>query len=360
MITEKNFSKDWIYNICNLLKRGKKKADPELTEKVVYALYLLESIKKAGLKFIFKGGTALLLLFNEIHRFSIDIDILVEKDINNRFLNKIFRSLINSNKVFYEFEESERINTKKIKKTHFKFFYKSALDSRNKYILLDIVFNANPFPEVIEKEISCDLLDTEGETINVSMPSIECILADKLTAFAPNTTGIPYGVNKELEIIKQFDISILFNGVKNLDKVNKTFKNVAEIELDYRELLIDLSKVYDDIIDTSLIIAFRGKIKKEEFTNLLEGIKRIRGFIISKNFILEEAILSASKAAYLTVLLKNKINRIEFFDTKENAMNLNIVDKKFRKSFRSIKKFSLEAYYYWYKFVEIYSREKEI
>ena len=71
MITENNFSKDWVYSICDLLKRGKNQADPELVEKVINALYLLESIKKVGLKFIFKGGTALLLLLNKIHRFSI-------------------------------------------------------------------------------------------------------------------------------------------------------------------------------------------------------------------------------------------------------------------------------------------------
>jgi len=360
MITEKNFSKDWIFNICNLLRKGKNKADPELTEKVIIALFLLESIKKTGLKFIFKGGTALLLLLNKIHRFSIDIDILVERDINNSLLIKMFRDLVDSSNIFYEFEELDRISTKIIKKTHFKFYYKSILDGRNKYILLDIVFDSNPFIELIEKEISCDLLDIDGEIIKVSVPSIEGILGDKLTAFAPNTTGIPYGVNKELEIIKQlFDISILFNDVKNLNVVSETFKNVAIQELGYRGSAIDLSEIYDDIINTSIIILFRGGIKNEEFINLLEGIKRIRSFIISKNFILEEAVLSAAKAAYLAILLKNRIRSIEFFNSREDTMNLDITDERFRKSFKSIKKFNIEAYYYLYKFIEIYAKEKK-
>jgi len=360
VITEKNFSKDWIYRVCDLFRKGKNKTDPELTEKVINALYLLESIKKVGLKFIFKGGTALLLLLNKIHRFSIDVDILVEKDTSNSLLIKLFKDLINGNNIFYEFEEVDRINTKKIKKTHFKFYYKSILDGRNKYILLDIVFNANPFTELIEKEISCGLLDIEGETTIVSMPSIENILGDKLTAFAPNTTGIPYGVNKELEIIKQlFDISILFNEVKNLNAVSEAFTNVAKNELSYRELAIDLGEIYDDIINTSMIIAFRGGINKEEFISLLEGIKRIRSFIISKNFILEEAVLSAAKAAYLAILLKSRIHNIEFFNSKEDVTNLDIIDDRFRKNFKSIKKFNLEAYYYLYKFVEIYTKEKK-
>ena len=41
---------------------------------------------------------------------------------------------------------------------------------------------------------------------------MDCILGDKLTAFAPYTIGIPFGVDKELEIIKQLnDIACLFD-----------------------------------------------------------------------------------------------------------------------------------------------------
>ncbi|MCL5772595.1 MAG: nucleotidyl transferase AbiEii/AbiGii toxin family protein [Actinobacteria bacterium] len=354
MIKENSFSKEWIISRCVLLKRGKNKADPELVEKVIYALYLLESIKKAGLPFIFKGGTALLLLLKEIHRFSIDIDILIEKDISTYSIIEMLNNLIRNNNIFYKFEKSKRANTKNINKTHFKFCFRSLLDGRDKYILLDVLFESNSFAELVEKEISCNLLDIEDEIQKVLMPSIECILGDKLTAFAPNTTGIPYGVNKELEIIKQmFDISILFDEVKNLRAISDTFSNIAKNEIRYRNLAVDLSEIYNDIIDTSITIAFRGKSKIEEFSSLLEGIKRVRSFIISKNFILEEAVLSAAKVAYLTALLKNKIYEIDFFNNKKDITNLEIIDERFRNNFKSIKKFSPEAYYYLYKFVEI-------
>ena len=359
MIKENSFSKEWINSRCALLKRGKNKADPELVEKVIYALYLLESIKKIGLPFIFKGGTALLLLLKEIHRFSIDIDILIEKDISMGSIEKMLNNLIKNNNVFYKFEESERTNTKNINKTHFKFYFRSLLDGRDKYILLDVLFEANSFAELIEKEISCNLLDIEGEIQTVLMPSIECILGDKLTAFAPNTTGIPYGVNKELEIIKQlFDISILFDEVKNLRAISDTFSNVAKNEIRYRNLTVGLDEIYNDIIDTSITIAFRGKNKIEKFSILLEGIKRVRSFIISRNFILEEAVLSAAKVAYLAALLKNNIYNIEFFSNKEDISKLEITDDKFRNNFKSIKKFSPEAYYYLYKFTEINEKTK--
>jgi len=269
----------------------------------------------------------------------------------------MFSILVDSNNIFYKFEEMKRVSSSRIRKAHFKFYYISALDGRNKYILLDIVFESNPYIELIEKDIVCDLILAEGETTKVSMPSIDCMLGDKLTAFAPNTTGIPYGVNKELEIIKQlFDISILFNEVKNLKVVRDTFINISKNELSYRRLPITNSgEIFDDIVNTSMIIAFRGGIKNDEFDRLVEGIKRIKSYIFSKNFILEEAVLSSSKAAYLALLLKNKIYNIEFFNNKKDVMHMDIRDVRFKKSFKSIKKFSPEGYYYWCKFLELYN-----
>lgn len=79
MINETTFTKEWILKKSSQYVRGKKKADPTLIEKVTKALYLLEELAKTDLKFIFKGGTSLLLLLNKMHRFSIDIDIIVEE-----------------------------------------------------------------------------------------------------------------------------------------------------------------------------------------------------------------------------------------------------------------------------------------
>ena len=359
MMSAKNFTKDWIYNICKSLKRGRNIADPALVEKVINALYLLERIAKTDLEFIFKGGTALLLLLNKIHRFSMDIDIIVKEKKSGNSLNKIFSDAIRSNNIFYEFEEVRRFSSKNIPKAHYKFYYRSILDDRSSYILLDIVFESNPYTELIEKDIVCELILIEGETIKVTIPSVDCMLGDKLTAFAPNTTGIPYGVNKELEIIKQlFDIGNLFDEVNNLKAVRDTFINVSKKELEYRESTVaNIEDVFDDIINTSIIIAYRGGIKNDEFNQLVEGVKRIRGYIFSKNFIIEEAVLSSAKAAYLALLLKNEICSIEFFNNKKDIMSMDISDDRFRKSFRSIKKFSPEGYYYWYKFLELYSQK---
>ena len=59
-------------------------------------------------------------------------------------------------------------------------------------------------------EIRNDLLLTEPEYLLVKTPDINCILGDKLTAFAPHTTGIPLNVKKDMEVMKQmYDVGAL-------------------------------------------------------------------------------------------------------------------------------------------------------
>ena len=75
MILPESYSVEWIRNI-----QKKTKTDPGLIEKVIQALTLLEQLQLQGLDFVFKGGTALILLLGEPKRLSIDIDIWVHPD----------------------------------------------------------------------------------------------------------------------------------------------------------------------------------------------------------------------------------------------------------------------------------------
>jgi hypothetical protein len=71
---------------------------------------------------------------------------------------------------------------------------------------LDILFEENPYQNVIETPINTPFIVQKGDVVKVKTPSFEDILGDKLTAFAPNTTGIPYfkgSSSKSMEIIKQ-------------------------------------------------------------------------------------------------------------------------------------------------------------
>ena len=73
MLSPKNFTETYIRDLQMKFRR-----DPALLERSVHAFGLLEAIAKAGLPFIFKGGTCLMLLLEKPGRLSTDIDIIVK------------------------------------------------------------------------------------------------------------------------------------------------------------------------------------------------------------------------------------------------------------------------------------------
>lgn len=89
-----------------------------------------------------------------------------------------------------------------------------------------MLFEKDTYAHLEEREIKNNFLLTSDPITKIKVPSIDCILGDKLTAFAPNTTGVPFvktiykdgiltDINCELEIIKQlYDISNLFEYIK--------------------------------------------------------------------------------------------------------------------------------------------------
>ncbi len=354
MIQETTFTRHWIHHISNTYKRGRKKADPALIEKVTKALHLLENLTLTDLKFILKGGTALLLLLDELHRFSIDIDIVIEDSKNNVGIDAIISKVVEKSTVFNRYEEHNRQKST-IPKAHYKVFYMSDMDETENYVLLDVLYGKSHYVEFVEKEVNCNFVDYAEPACLVKMPSVDCILGDKLTAFAPNTTGIPYGKNKELEIIKQlFDISNLFDSMKNIHVVGETFKVIALQELEYRGLDKELTfiDVLEDNINTAWVIGERSSIEDETFRYLHKGIRTIKNYIFSRNFILETAVGSAAKAAYLSLLIRHDIKEVEHFN-KSMDLNLLKIKSPEYKRFKSIVKFDPEAYFFWYKCIEI-------
>lgn len=347
MIQESSFTTDWYASVENNYQN----LDHNLLDKVTHALYLLEKLTDTQLEFIFKGGTCLLLLLEKIKRFSIDMNIVINEIISKEKLANTLQTVIDCS-IFTRFEEQSHYQTE-IPKAHFKFFYPSPLDGTESYVLLDILFEPSPYNHLIELPIKSPFIITLPPNKTVSVPDIENILGDKLTAFAPNTTGIPYNKGKEMEIIRQlFDIESLFDQAIDLGKIRAAFNKCAKQELIYRELSsLNPEDVLDDILKTACIIGGRGSSYKKTFLKLEDGIRRIKSHIISRNYILEEAVVSASKAAYLACLLKSNHTNIDHYNSSKPLSELTGVP--LFKKMGKIKKFSPEAYYYFVKAQEI-------
>jgi predicted nucleotidyltransferase component of viral defense system len=137
MISKYSHSQEWIMRVRETAF-GK---DPILIEKMIMALTLLENLRASGLDFVFKGGTALILLFKTPHRFSIDIDILLPDEQN---LERHFQRVTEQG-VFHRYEENRRAG--ELPKAHYKFFFHSVIQNKESQVLLDILFEQNPYPK---------------------------------------------------------------------------------------------------------------------------------------------------------------------------------------------------------------------
>ena len=346
MILEESYSPEWIRAI-----QRKSRKDPGLIEKVILALTLLEQLQLSGLNFIFKGGTALILLLGKPERLSIDIDILVHPDQRDS-LPEAVQSVF-ARGIFISVEEKVRFTSKTIPKTHYKLYYRSVVSGKNEPLLLDVLFDENPYTCIDALPICSSFVKCDGENIYVSVPSVNCILGDKLTAFAPNTTGIPYGVDKELEIIKQlFDIALLFDHADDFSSVHTTYDKIVMQELDYRRKKCSIEEVVLDTFETAFTLSMRGQINQAQYMQLETGVKKIKPFIFSQTFHLESAIRCASKAAYLSMLRLRNNQMAEKFAGPGTIATLIIAHADYMKLNR-LKKTDPEAFYYWYKAIEL-------
>ena len=354
MINQKEITNEWLSKVS----KENKNADKILVEKVVRALLLLEGLVKQKVPFIFKGGTALMLHFNSTRRLSIDIDIILPQEIEN--LEQTL-DLLALEQGFLRKELQHRDAKSKIKKEHYKFFY-TPLHKTNKveeYVLLDILYEEANYSKIIMLPIQSTFIPIIDDPLTVNVPVLEDILGDKLTAFAPNTTGIPYFKKEDsmsMEIIKQlYDIGNLFDVVNELSVIRTTFYRFAKTELAYRNSDgMNEADVLEDIYQTSLCIVTRGVDGKGNFEELQNGIQRIGSFIFSENYHIEKAITHASKAAYLATLLKHNILVIQKFESPVQIKDWSI-GEPLNNKMNKLKKSNPEAFFYWYQIYIIYN-----
>lgn len=344
MINPECFEKDWLESLKKSFDRN---VDVHLLERTIYAFELLCQLTKINSDFIFKGGTSLVLLLPTLKRLSIDIDVIGEFSEDN------LKSIID-NSIFTRLEEDNRSNNL-IPKKHFKFYYTSKLDSAEKYILLDVLGSDNPYSTVTEQPVSNRLFKID-EKVSVKLPSIDDILGDKLTAFAPSTIGIQYVSDKSLEILKQlYDIHNLFNHFSNREITLASYSKIAVEQFTYRKLELSVSDSLKDTFDASVKLCkldFKGSVEDDETKELRKGIQALSGFLISNDFNLQIAKTAASKAALLATLLRFPEIKINIEDIFYNETRLPLLkDFLLPASFGSLntlKKVNIEAFYYWY------------
>lgn len=347
MIDQQEISIDWI----NKVSKANRKADKILVEKVIRALLLLEGLVKQKLPFVFKGGTALMLHLNSTKRLSIDIDIILPQALDN--LDEVLDKVVKE-QGFVRKELQHRSILTKIKKEHYKFYFipHHKTNKEEEYVLLDILYEEVNYSKIVQLPIQSVFVPLKEDPLLVDVPSLEDLLGDKLTAFAPNTTGIPYFKKEDsmsMEIIKQlYDIGNLLDVVTDVNSIKTTFYRFAATELMYRNTA-DLKEedVLEDIYETALCITSRGTDGKGDFEQLQLGIRRIGSFIFSESYHIEKAIIHASKAAYLATLIKYDADQVEKYSSPFELKDW-VISEPLNNKLNKLKKSNPEAFFYWY------------
>ena len=332
MIDRRTFSKEHFEDL-----KKQKSINPPILERAIFALGLVEALHKVGMKFVFKGGSSLMLLLDKPMRLSTDVDILVEPGYDvDTYIEKASAIF-----PFLRKEESVRTSSKHIEKKHFKIYFKSISGTDNELsIILDVVYEHNPYPNMVKKPINNDLLIVDGNPSYIDVPNIDSIIGDKLTAFAPHTIGITFfnekfSNDKRLEVVKQFyDIATLYNYISDYETIKKSYISVAKSEIVFRGLNSTYKDCLLDTYNSALTILLRGSDGNPDYHHYLEGIRRLRNHIYGEVFSSEIARLYAARVMFLAACLYIDIDWKNASLYKNNIPN----DARFLKNIKSFAK----------------------
>ena len=263
-----------------------------------------------------------MLLLDTPHRLSTDIDIIVEPGTDMEEYVKKASSIY----PFLDYKENKRKGASNIIKQHFRFFFKSVLrPDKEISVLLDVLYDDNHYAGVIEKEIHNSIVRTDGLPIMVTVPNVESILGDKLTAFAPHTIGVKplmehedQIIDKRIEVVKQFfDVASLYDVAKNQREITESYFNTAKAEIRYRGLNISPEECLKDTFFAALSVYSKGKFCKEDYKDYLFGIRGLGGFLINTKFNGETAFRQAAKVMHLSACILSDRSIMQEIPTAE-------------------------------------------
>ena len=147
----------------------------------------------------------------------------------------------------------------------------------------------------------------------------------------------------------------MFDIVNDVEVISNVFDQFAKTELKYRKLDRLPTDVLEDTYETGIVIGTRGKRGKGRFDELQKVIQNIRNFIFSESFHIDRAMVSAAKAAYITVILRSNERELRRYNNPKEIANWNI-EQPFETRLNKLKKSNPEAFFYWYQTFELMTR----
>ena len=141
---------------------------------------------------------------------------------------------------------------------------------------------------------------------------MESLLADKLTAYAPRTTGVPLFPASgrpadTMQIVKQlFDVGELFSLAEDLPAVRRVYQRVFDQENFYRGGGLTANDALGDTLQVSLSLSMhrlKGMKDTPDALMLEDGVRKLTSHLVNHRFNLDIAKVAAAKASLLSRLI---------------------------------------------------------
>ncbi len=306
MIADKCFTREWLKECAGSAGR----IDPGLLEKSIYAFELVGHLAAEGLPFVFKGGTAMLLLLDTFRRLSIDVDIACP--LPREEVARVVAAVVRKGR-FISMSPDERDPARLPKRHHYALKFTSVVDARVPATLqLDVLEDDGHYPHTRRVPLQSRFVVPDG-IFHITVPTIEGLLADKLTAFAPKTVGVPYTAFKaSLKIAKHVaDIGELFTNARDGRDLVEAYQRIFAAENTYRGNAFTMNEALGDTIETARLLGsinVKGFLPTPESALLLPGVKQVDTHMIGPRHTLDNAKIAAARAAHLAALLRS--NRV--------------------------------------------------
>jgi hypothetical protein len=343
------FNKKWI--VAQSLKLAP--VDPVQLERSIHAFEILGRLADADVAFVFKGGTAVLLRLGTMGRLSVDVDIVTRMPTVR--LEKTLAD-IGRRAPFHGWREKIRRKGGLPKRRHYYFAYKSVMLGTEDRVILDVLEEADLHSYISPLAVRMPFFSPDHRIL-VQVPSVECLLGDKLTAFAPHTVGIGYDADTTMQIVKQlFDIGRLFDAAGKLQDVADTYVAIFNAENSYRKNRFSMEQALLDTYQASLTLNGMGLTKgvdSETATLLQHGIDKVQSHLVQCRFTLQEAKVAAAKAALLSRLILHNHQELKLRDLRFDPANTECLKtamiQRPLEYLNKLKGANNEAFHYWHK-----------
>jgi predicted nucleotidyltransferase component of viral defense system len=280
--------------------------NPVMLEKATVALQLLAHLAESGLPIQFKGGTSLLLRLSPIRRLSIDVDIVTQATPEQ--LHDVL-ARVSTLAPLLGYEHDAQRDKDLPPKKHFRVFYQSAVEAKRDHVLLDVLFEPEEAPHCEPVTIVTSFITPERE-VRVPVPTVDALLGDKLTAFAPRTIGILHHERRRTDIAKQlFDVAALFDAATDLRVAADVYAVLHARQLVYRQATFTLAETLTDTMEAGFLYSqldLRGGAKTEHGVFIHEGVTGLQNHLVNLPFRRDEARIAAGKAACVAAWIQRQ------------------------------------------------------